>query len=119
MRGGARSSHARRPLCGGVRGPCRGPRRRTIVGCCRLTSCWAWRVRAPHSRRRAFFTSLPATCPTRAADCPVSATGAIIRGAMGLRLRVLLLVILPMALVVGVYWVVRVRQETGYAIEAE
>jgi len=38
---------------------------------------------------------------------------------MGLRLRVLLLVILPMALVVGVYGVVRVRQETRYAIEAE
>jgi two-component system, NtrC family, sensor kinase len=38
---------------------------------------------------------------------------------MGLRLRLLLLVILPMALVVGVYGVGRVRQETRDAIEAE
>jgi signal transduction histidine kinase len=38
---------------------------------------------------------------------------------MGLRLRVLLLVILPMALVVGVYGVVRVRLETRDAIDSE
>jgi two-component system NtrC family sensor kinase len=38
---------------------------------------------------------------------------------MGLRLRVLLVVILPMALVVGIYGVVRVRTETQGALEAE
>jgi two-component system NtrC family sensor kinase len=38
---------------------------------------------------------------------------------MGLRLRLLLVVILPMALVVGVYGVMRVREETRDAIEAE
>ena len=38
---------------------------------------------------------------------------------MGLRLRLLLIVILPMALVVGVYGVVRVREETRAAVESE
>jgi signal transduction histidine kinase len=38
---------------------------------------------------------------------------------MGLRLRLLLVVILPMALVVGGYGVMRVREETRSAIEAE
>lgn len=38
---------------------------------------------------------------------------------MGLRLRLLLVVILPMALAVGIYGVVRVRKETRDAIEAE
>jgi two-component system NtrC family sensor kinase len=39
--------------------------------------------------------------------------------AMGLRLRLLLVVILPLALVVGAYGVVRVREETQDATEAE
>lgn len=38
---------------------------------------------------------------------------------MGLRLRLLLVVILPMAFVVGGYGIVRVREETRNAIEAE